>query len=122
MKDNRRLNPLVKLFTVCYLLVIADRSFAQQHHLSIKEVLSLVEAQQPELKGYKEQTAAAGYAVKVAQNTLMPEVTAGYQAGYATYNNITGMSYPGLILPISGPPSAGNTYDPVPGTALTALL
>ncbi|SEW45683.1 Outer membrane protein TolC [Chitinophaga sp. YR573] len=122
MKDNRRLNPLVKLFTVCYLLVITEESFAQQHHLSIKEVLSLVQTQQPELKGYKEQAVAAGYAVKVAQNTLIPEVTAGYQAGYATYNNITGMSYPGLILPISGPPSAGNTYDPVPGTALTALL
>jgi outer membrane protein TolC len=52
----------------------------------------------------------------------MPDLTAGYQAGYATYNNITGMSYPGLIMPISGPPSSGNSYDPVPGTALTVLF
>jgi outer membrane protein TolC len=82
----------------------------------------LVQFQQPQLNSYKEQAAAAGHAIAIAKNTLMPDITAGYQAGFATYNNITGMSYPGLILPISGPPSAGNTYDPVPGTALTALV
>jgi outer membrane protein TolC len=32
------------------------------------------------------------------------------------------MSYPGLMMPITGPSSASNTYDPVPGSALTALL
>lgn len=94
----------------------------QQQVLSVRDVLSLVQSQQPQLAGYKEQANAAGFNVKMAKNTMMPEVTAGYQAGYATYNNITGMSYPGLILPISGPPSSGNVYDPVPGTALAAMV
>lgn len=117
MKGSHRLY----LFTACCSLLLTEQSIAQRS-ISIKEVLVLVQSQQPQLNGYKEQATAAGYNVKIAKNSLMPEVTAGYQAGYATYNNITGMSYPGLFLPISGPPSAGNTYDPVPGTALTALV
>jgi len=32
------------------------------------------------------------------------------------------MSYPGLLMPISGPPSAANKFDFVPGTALGALV
>lgn len=124
MKDYDRLyvQVAVCLAVCCSLLTISQHGKAQQHVLSIKEALTLVQTQQPQLKGYKEQATAAGYNVKIAKNTLMPEVTAGYQAGYATYNNVTGMSYPGLILPISGPPSVGNIYDPVPGTALTAMV
>jgi outer membrane protein TolC len=95
---------------------------AQQHGISIEEAITLTASQQPQLKAQQEQARAAAYNVNLARNTLMPELTAGYQAGYATYNNITGMSYPGSFLPISGPPSAGNTYDPVPGTVLSALL
>lgn len=124
MKDLYRLHfrVTVCLAVCCSLLIVSQSSSGQQRVLSIKDALSLVQTQQPQLKGYKEQATAAGYNIKIAKNTLLPEVTAGYQAGYATYNNITGMSYPGLILPISGPPSAGNTYDPVPGTALTAMV
>jgi len=103
-------------------LLLSNMLPAQQHGLSIKEAITLTASQQPELKAQQEQAQAAAYNVNLAQNTLLPEVTAGYQAGYATYNNITGMSYPGSFLPISGPPSAGNSYDPVPGTVLSALL
>lgn len=95
---------------------------AQPRNLSIRETLSLVETQQPQLQAYKQQAAAVGYNTTLARNTLVPDLTAGYQAGYATYNNLTGMSYPGLMEPITGPPSASNSHDPVPGTALAALL
>lgn len=95
---------------------------AQQRTISIKEALSLVQSQQPQLTAYRERAGAARYDINLARNTLVPQLEAGYQAGYATYNNITGMSYPGLIMPISGPPSLSNTYDPVPGTAVAALL
>lgn len=95
---------------------------AQQHGVSIKEAVTLTSTQQPRLKAKQEQAKAAGYNVDLARNTLLPEVIASYQAGYATYNNITGMSYPGAFLPISGPPSAANSYDPVPGSVLSALL
>ena len=79
---------------------------AQPKPLSIRETLSLVETQQPQLQAYKERTVAAGYNTSLAHNTLVPDLTAGYQVGYATSNNITGMSYPGLMEPITGPPSA----------------
>jgi outer membrane protein TolC len=99
-----------------------NRANAQKRALSIRDVLALVETGQPQLQAYREQSTAAGYTISLAKNTLIPDLTAGYQAGYATDNNITGMSYPGLIMPISGPVSARNSYDLVPGTALTAYL
>src|SRR3982751_2146331 len=95
----------------------SGEAFAQQRSLSIKEMLNLVQSGQPQLQSYREQTTAAQYNIDLARNTLVPNLTAGYQAGYATYNNITGMSYPGLMMPVTGPPSAGNNYDLVPGTA-----
>ncbi|SFE51024.1 Outer membrane protein TolC [Chitinophaga sp. CF118] len=107
--------------TGCF-IILSLSVFAQQKLLSIKEALTLAESSQPQMKAYDQQSQAASYNVKIARNSIMPELTAGYQAGYATYNNITGMSYPGLILPISGPPSSGNVYDPVAGTALTAIV
>jgi outer membrane protein TolC len=95
---------------------------AQQKVIRIKEVISLVQSSQPQMKAYEEQAKSSKYGINLAKNTLLPEINAGYQAGYATYNNVTGMSYPGFMLPISGPPQAGNIYDPVPGTAVGALL
>ncbi|QEH42505.1 TolC family protein [Chitinophaga sp. XS-30] len=114
--------PFKTLCAGCLLVLLHGRLAAQQRSLSIREAVSLAAAQQPQLKAQREQANAAAYGTDLARNTLMPELTAGYQAGYATYNNITGMTYPGMYLPISGPPSAGNTYDAVPGTVLSALL
>lgn len=56
------------------------------------------------------------------KNTLMPSLDAAYQANLATYNNITGMNYPGQLIPISGPPSTENLNEMVPGTAASLLL
>jgi len=110
------------VFSSACLMILSLYTFAQQQTIGIKEALTLVAAAQPQMKAYEQQSQAASYSVKMARNSLMPELTAGYQAGYATYNNITGMSYPGIILPISGPPSSANVYDPVAGTALGAIL
>jgi len=41
---------------------------------------------------------------------------------YATSNNITGMIYPQYIIPISGPPSKGNDYSGIPGSAAALNL
>src|SRR5579872_2915347 len=95
---------------------------AQQHALSVKEVLTLIETGQPRLRAYKEQAAAAGVNIDLARNTLVPNLTGGYQAGYATDNNITGMSYPGLLMPISGPVAAHSSNNMIPGTALAGYL
>jgi outer membrane protein TolC len=95
---------------------------AQQHVLSIREVLALIETGQPQLRAYKDRSSAAAGNVDLARNTLVPNLTGGYQAGYATDNNITGMSYPGLLMPISGPVAAHSSNNLIPGTALAAYL
>src|SRR5258708_1145138 len=117
--DNTR---SIVIFISVTFIALTQAGSAQKHSLSVKEVLNRVPSGQPQLQAYQEQTKAAGYTIDLAKNTFVPNLTAGYQAGYATYNNITGMSYSGLMMPITGPPSANNTYDPVPGTALSALL
>ena len=95
---------------------------AQQHALSVKDVLTLIETGQPHLRAYRDQAAAAGDNIDLARNTLVPNLTGGYQAGYATDNNSTGMSYPGLLMPISGPVNAHSSNSLIPGTALAAYL
>jgi len=117
--------PFLPFLTVVFIasfLLIPGQVSAQKRALSIKEVLTLVQSGQPRLGAYRARSEAAGYNADLAKNTLVPQLTAGYQAGYATSNNITGMSYPGLIMPISGAVTARNSYDLVPGTALTGLL
>ena len=90
--------------------------------LSISSILNAVQQNLPLLQSYRERIDANEEQIRLDQNTLLPDLTAGYQAGYATDNNIPGMSYPGLLLPISGPVSKGNNYQLIAGTALTALL
>lgn len=95
---------------------------AQKHTVSVREVLTLIEAGQPGLHANKERAAASGDNIDLARNTLVPNLTAGYQAGYATDNNISGMSYPGLMMPISGPVAQHSSNTLIPGTALAAYL
>jgi outer membrane protein len=107
---------------MCSAVLACANVQAQDHTLSIKEVLSLIETGQPRLRAYKEQGAAAGDNIDLARNTLVPSLTGGYQAGYATDNNSTGMSYPGLLMPISGPVNAHSSNSLIPGSALAAYL
>lgn len=112
--------------TICILaaaaLLTGPSADAQQRALSIRDVLSLVETGQPQLRAYREQSAAAADNIALARNSLVPGLTAGYQAEYATDNNITGMSYPGLLMPISGPVALHSSDNLIPGTALAAYL
>ena len=95
---------------------------AQSVQLSVKETLQKIETHLPALESYRQQSAAAQQNIALAKNTLVPDLTAGYQVNMATYNNITGMSYPGFLLPISGPPSLNNDINFVPGSAIGALI
>ncbi len=110
------------IFLCCNFFLIPVITKAQKIVLSIKDVVTLARSGQPQLQGYQEQANASRYEIDLAKNSLVPNLTAGYQAGYTTYNNITGMSYPGLMMPITGPTSLSNKYDPVPGSALSALV
>jgi len=103
-------------------IVIYTHCAAQQKMISLKELPALVENNLPQIQVYKEQSNATSQGINLAKNTLVPEAAVGYQINYTTFNNITGMSYPGLIMPITGPPSSNNNIDFVPGTALTLLV
>lgn len=113
---------LALITAATFLGVFPDVAHAQQHLVSIRDVLTLVETGQPQLRAYKDRSAAAAGNMDLARNTLVPNLTGGYQAGYATDNNSTGMSYPGLLMPISGPVAAHSSNNLIPGTALAAYL
>jgi len=105
-----------------FILAAPVISGAQPVKLSIKETMDKVQHNLPQLESYRQQAAAVQQNIPLAKNSLVPDLTAGYQVNMATYNNITGMSYPGFLLPISGPPSATNDMNFIPGTALGALV
>jgi len=115
----------INLVTICFpffTLFIPWIANAQPVKLSIKETLEKVQHNLAQLESYRQQAAAVKEDISLAKSSLVPDLTAGYQVNMATYNNITGMSYPGFLLPISGPPSATNEMNFIPGTALGALV
>jgi outer membrane protein TolC len=109
-------------FAFLFLIIAPRTASAQPVKLSIKETLEKVQHNLPQLEAYRQQAEAAKENIPLAKNSLVPDLTAGYQVNVATFNNITGMSYPGFLLPISGPPSASNEMNFIPGTALGALV
>src|SRR5258708_36810271 len=115
MRSVRSIVTSACTFTVFFLQ--PRKGCAQKRVLSVKDVLALIQSGQPQLQAYKERSTAMGYNVDLAQNTLVPNLTGGYQARYATANNITRISYPGLPIPISQPVPAHTTNKLAPGPA-----
>lgn len=89
---------------------------------NLKLLLELAEKNYPSIAAKQAEAEAANARVSLEKNTLLPSLDAAYQVNYSTYNNITGMNYPGMLLPISGPPSTDNFNNPVPGSAASLLL
>jgi len=112
----------VLYFALATALLWPGAAAAQKRTVSVRDVLALVQSGQPQLRAYQERAMAEGENVSLAKNTLVPNLTAGYQAGYATDNNITGMDYPGLLLPLSGPVFATSSNNLITETGLAGLL
>lgn len=89
---------------------------------SLHDLLIQAEANYPLLKSKKLEAQAAQEGIYMSRSTLIPTLDAAYQVDRATYNNITGMIYPQFIIPISGPPSAGNILNGVYGTAASLVF
>lgn len=104
---------LVLLFSIS-----SDLSFGQTN---LKSLLEQAEKNYPAIAAKQAEAEAARANVALEKNTLLPSLDASYQANYSTYNNITGMSYPGNLMPISGPPSDDN-YGAVPGSAASLVF
>lgn len=104
------------------LLCLCLASLEASAQTDLKALLSQVEKNYPSIAVSQARAEAAGTAVLLERNTARPSLDAAYQANYATYNNLTGMSYPGQVLPISGPPSTTNEFAPVFGSSASLLL
>lgn len=105
---------------LCFFL--PKRSMGQKGKNYLDSLLKIEELNYPQIRAKKLQTQSLKYAVKYKQNELIPSLNASYQVDYATANNITGMILPQYIVPISGPPSSGNNYGGVPGSAAALNL
>jgi outer membrane protein TolC len=119
--------PITRSWTIlactCLVFVVQlSRSQAQGRVLSIREALKLAENNQPQLAASRDQARATGYNVDLAKNTLVPDLSVGYQADYFTFNNVNGTYYSGLLMPMEGPAQAVNRDLSVPTSALAALL
>lgn len=95
---------------------------AQVNPGTLANYLQLAETNYPLLKSKQLEVKAAEQNVSIVKKTLVPSLDAAYQVNYGTYNNITGMAYPQFLIPISGPPSSGNNYNGVFGSATSLLL
>lgn len=101
-----------------FLVFVSSTGYAQ----TLTELLQKAESNYPLLKAKSFERIAAENQVRVAKNAALPTLDAAYQVNYSTYNNITGMASPQYFVPISGPPSSGNSYDPVYGSAASVLM
>ncbi|MEO8766272.1 MAG: TolC family protein, partial [Ginsengibacter sp.] len=110
------------LLSIVFSLSIIQTVSSQAVALSVKKIMQKVQSNLPQLEVLRQQATATEQNIALAKNTLIPDITAGYQVNIATFNNITGMSYPGFLLPISGPPSLTNKMNFVPGSALGGLI
>ena len=106
-----------------YILVIVMTTLFQfGQGQTLKELLKQAETNYPLLKAKAYEVQARKDHVSFAKSSILPSLDAAYQINYATYNNITGMAVGQSFVPISGPPSSENTYDPVFGSAAGLLL
>ncbi len=114
------MKPIISSFLP--LLLIAEMMQPLHAQSSLHKLLQQAEANYPLLKSKAISIDAAKKNVEVSNSSIIPSLDASYQLDYATYNNITGMSYPQFLTPISGPPSASNNFSGVFGSATSLLL
>jgi outer membrane protein len=123
----------MRYFLVPFLLFLflSNRLFASVQYIkenqtdtliTIRSALQMAEQRYPLLQSKQLEAKAAAQNVNVIKYNKQPAIDAAYQAGVGTANNLTGMFYPGNILPVTGPPSLVNNYTPAVGTAASLLL
>ncbi|BDD03560.1 TolC family protein [Aureibacter tunicatorum] len=84
---------------------------------SLSDLLKIAEKNYPAIAAKQAEAEAQKANISLEKKSLLPTLDIGYDANFATYNNITGMNYPGNNIPISGPPSDDN-YGPTIGSGV----
>jgi outer membrane protein TolC len=115
------MSQVINCKTVILSCLILISGLQTKGQTDLRALLEIAENNYPAIAARQAQAEAAKSNVALEKNTLVPSLDAAYQINYATYNNITGMNYPGQLIPISGPPSTDN-FDPVPGSGASLLL
>jgi outer membrane protein TolC len=108
----------MKMIRIVLVWLICSPAFGQ----TLQELLNQAETNYPLLKAKAFEVQAGQSNISSVKSSAIPSLDAGYQINYATYNNITGMVAPQSIVPMTGPPSADNTYGGVYGSAASLLL
>lgn len=110
----------MRFYVTLFLFLLSPFTIIAQQGL--KDLLQLSETNYPLLKSKAMELQAAQKNIEASNSSRIPSLDAMYQLNYATNNNISGMSYPQFLLPISGPPSPSNDYSGVFGSATSLLL
>jgi outer membrane protein TolC len=113
-----------ELLACCMAVILAGTVVAQTTDtlIDLKGAVQLAAQRYHLLRSVQYELDAANQYIDVVKYSKLPSIDAGYQAGLGTANNLTGIFYPGNLLPISGPPSTGNNYNPATGSAASVLL
>jgi outer membrane protein len=117
-----RINRTTEIVFFSIVMLIGLESNAQQKTNTLVRLLQLAEKNYPLLKSKTLDVQVAQKGVNATRNTIIPSLDASYQINYATYNNITGMTYSQFLVPISGPPSSDNNFNGVFGSVTSLLL
>jgi outer membrane protein len=115
----------IGLFKTISVLLVWSNAVAQMPVdtlIRLKDAVQLAEQRYHLLKFHKYEADAAKKNIDVTKYSRLPTIDATYQAGFGTANNLTGIFYPYGILPMTGPPSSGNNYNPAAGSAASILL
>jgi outer membrane protein TolC len=113
------------LFVLLYILHLSAALHAQgwpDTSIHLKDAVLIAEQRYHLLKSKQEEVNAAIKDIEVVKYSRVPSIDVSYQAGYGTANNLTGIFYPGYVLPMTGPPSVSNNYSGGTGSAASALL
>jgi len=90
--------------------------------IQLKGAIQLAEQRYHLLQARKYEVESANKNIDITKYSRAPSIDASYQAGFATANNLIGVFYPNGLLPMTGPPSLANNYNPATGSAASVLL
>ena len=121
-QTGMRRNQITGIVVYSIVVLIGLEANAQEQSNTLAGLLQLAERNYPLLKSKMLDVQVAQKGVNAARSMLIPSLDASYQINYATYNNITGMTYSQFLVPISGPPSSDNNYSGVFGSVTSLLL
>jgi len=119
------LNKYPGSYKLLFFLFIYNHATAQVSTdtlIKLKDAVLLAEQRYHLLKARRYEAEAAQKNIAIAEYSRKPTIDISYQANIGTANNLTGIFYPVGILPMTGPPSDNNNYNPATGSAASLLL